>query len=54
MRMPGLLAPRGPRRDGHRPRRLAVPLLALGGLVGSLLTAVATAPAAQAAELPTG
>ncbi|CAO0831846.1 hypothetical protein SMICM17S_09344 [Streptomyces microflavus] len=54
MRMPGPITPRGPRRDGHRPRRLGTPLLALGGLVASLLTAVAAAPTAQAAELPSG
>ncbi|MFE1545182.1 RICIN domain-containing protein [Streptomyces microflavus] len=54
MRMPGPITPRGPRRDGHRPRRLGTPLLTLGGLVASLLTAVAAAPTAQAAELPSG
>ncbi|MEU3057529.1 RICIN domain-containing protein [Streptomyces griseus] len=54
MRMPVTPTARGSRRDGHRPRRRSVPLLALGGLVASLLTAVAGAPAAQAAELPSG
>lgn len=54
MRMPVTLTARGSRRDGHRPRRRSVPLLALGGLMASLLTAVAAAPTAQAAELPSG